>query len=35
MNRYEVLDQMRVLMRLHHATPPLDDQILAALGRRS
>ena len=31
----EILDQMRVLMRLYYATPALDDQILVALGRRS
>jgi uncharacterized protein YjaG (DUF416 family) len=31
----EILDQTGVLMRLQHAKPILDDQILAALGRRS
>lgn len=30
-----ILEQMTLLMRLYHATPALDDQILAALGRRS
>jgi hypothetical protein len=31
----EILDQMRVLMRLYYATPALDDQILVAIGRPS
>jgi hypothetical protein len=30
-----ILEQTSLLMRLYHATPALDDQILAALGRRS